>query len=333
MRIAIVRLSAMGDIVNSTFILDPIKAAYPHARIDWFCETIFAPLLADHPLIDTIHPLPLKRIKKHKSFLLLIHTIRTLRALPRYDLVMDLQGLVKSALVARCLGKVRWGFAKNSIREPMASYFYTHKAVISYAQNSLWRSAFLVNAALGTHITQQSITQKKPTLFYTPAPTIQPLLQSTKNILFVIGSSQAYKNYPKARIIETITLLNMHVILIWGSTQEYDDALAIHAACPNTTIAPKLEFNELKALVAAAHLVIGNDTGPTHLAWALNIPSITLFGATSPQKLMWETPMNSALASTTTKDPLRIDKSDRSIGEIAPQIIIDTAQRLLNVSH
>ena len=196
MKIIIVRLSAMGDIVNSAFILQFIKEAYPEAEIDWVCEEVFAPLLDHHPLIHKVHTVNLKKIKKDKSLFLLRKTIKKLKRLDPYDVVIDLQGLIKSAIISRYLGKKRFGFDKNSIREPLASLFYTHKINISYAKNSLWRTAHLVNKALDLDITADSIDQKDPILFHKQGSksNITSLLKG-KNILFVTGSSQAYKNY------------------------------------------------------------------------------------------------------------------------------------------
>ncbi len=328
MRIAIVRLSALGDIINSTFILSFIKSKHPDASIDWICEELFAPILDHNPYLNAIHTV---RLKKDRSIKGIYHTIKKLKALGPYDLVIDLQGLIKSALVSRFLGKKRFGFDKNSIREPLAAFFYTHKATIPYIENSLWRTAFLVNKALDTQITQADLTHLKPSLFYESNTLINPLLKEEKNIVFVVGSSQAYKNYPVEKIIETINLLKIHTILIWGSMQEHDDALRIHQACPNSSISQRLEFNNLIQLIDKVELTIGSDTGPTHIAFALAKKSITLFGATPASKMMWQTPKNIAIESQSHVDSSKLDKSDFSIAEIEPAQIVDEALRLLDV--
>ena len=323
----------MGDIINSAFILEYIKLQYPNATLDWFCEEAFAPILEDHPFLDTIHTINLKKIKKQKSFSLLISLVKKLKALVPYDIVIDLQGLVKSALISRILGKNRFGFDKKSIREPFASKFYNHRCSISYAENSIWRTATLINFALNMNISKKMITNKNITLAIGDRKeSIDPFVKKP-NIVFVIGSSQAYKNYPIEKINKTLELFPYRVLLIWGSIAEYKDAKQLAKSSKNAIVAPKLTLQELKQLISNCELVIGNDTGPTHLAWAFNRPSITLFGATPAQKMIWETPINIALESKSNVNPLKINKQDFSIAEIDPNLIYKTGEFLLNAQN
>ena len=328
MKIAIVRLSAMGDIVNSAYILPFIKEKHPEAIIDWFCEELFAPLLDNNPHLNAVHTISLKKDRSVKGIL---STIKKLKDLGPYDKVIDLQGLIKSALVAKYLGKHRYGFDKHSIREPFASKFYQHKTSISYAENSLWRTAFLINDVFDTTITKKDLSNLSPSLYYQPNNHIHNMFKNETNIIFVVGSSQAYKNYPVDKIIQTIKTLNVHTILIWGSQAEYQDALRINKACHNSTLGDRLSFNNLIQLVDKVDLTIGNDTGPTHIAWALGKKSITLFGATPASKMMWQTKHNIAIESPSIVDPLKLDKEDYTIAKIDPKEIATTAKRLLDV--
>lgn len=327
MKIAIVRLSAMGDIVNSAYILPFIKEKHPEAVIDWFCEEMFAPLLDNNPHLNAVHTVSLKRDRSIKG---LLATVRKLKSLGPYDKVIDLQGLIKSALVAKYLGKKRYGFDKHSIREPFASNFYQYKASISYAENSLWRTAFLINYVFDTAITKKDLSCLKPSLYYKENNHIQNMLKSDTNIIFVVGSSQAYKNYPIIKIIQTIKALNLHTILIWGSQAEYQDALQINKMCHNSTLGDRFSFNNLIQLVDKVDLTIGNDTGPTHIAWALGKKSITLFGATPASKMMWQTKRNIAIESDSIVNPLKLNKEDFSIAKIDPKEIVHVAKRLLD---
>lgn len=327
MRIAIVRLSAMGDIVNSAFILPFIKQKHPDAIIEWVCEETFAPILENNPYLNAIHTVSLK---KDRSVTGMLKTIKKLKNLGPYDKVIDLQGLVKSALVAKYLGKNRYGFDRHSIREPFASKFYHHKTAISYAENSLWRTAVLINSVFDTGITKKDLSELQPSLYYKKNNHINNMLKNKENILFVVGSSQAYKNYPVDKIIQTIKEINKHTILIWGTQAEYDAALRINKACHNSIISTRLPFNNLIQLIDTVDLTIGNDTGPTHIAWALGKKSITLFGATPASKMMWQTSRNIAIESPSKVDPLKLDKNDYSIAKIDPKEIAQVAKRLLN---
>jgi heptosyltransferase-1 len=91
-----------------------------------------------------------------------------------------------------------------------------------------------------------------------------------------------------------------------------------------------MNLNQLKAVVANAKLIIGGDTGPTHMAWALNIPSITIFGNTPEHRNTYITPINRVVKSDSKVNPLKLDKSDFSIKEIEPQTIVTLAKELLD---
>jgi len=122
-RIAIVRLSALGDIVNTAVVLQFIHKKFPHAKIEWITEEVFAPLLTNHPLISAVHTLNLKKLKREKSFSLLKKSFSALRSLGTFNLIIDIQGLLKSALVARLIGENVHGYDKDSAREGLASFF------------------------------------------------------------------------------------------------------------------------------------------------------------------------------------------------------------------
>ncbi len=331
MRIAIVRLSALGDIINSAFILQFIKKAYPDARIEWICEEAFAPIIKNHPDLDAVHTVAIKRAKKTKSLALLFQTISKLRSLGDFDKIIDLQGLLKSALVSRVIGKNIYGFDADSIRERIASKFYQHHVHIPYEENSIWRTLVLISEALNIEITKEMLESKLPALHYEEKDNITKQLISTsqKNIAFVIGASWASKTYPKENFIQLADRLDANIILIWGSEAEKNDAMTISEASSYIKIAPKLSLSQLVALIDSVDLIIGNDTGPTHIAWAMNKPSITLFGPTPADKMMWQNTKNIAIESDSHVDPLKLDRSDMSIKDIAPELICEKAQELL----
>jgi len=325
MRILIIRLSALGDIINSAPTLQFIKQAYPDAKIEWVCEEGFAPIIQDHPLLEKVHKVSIKRAKKTKSFSLLIENIKMLRSLGQYDYIIDLQGLLKSAIVARLVGKNISGFAKDSIRESIASYFYQYHTHIPYQENSIWRSCFLVSNTLDFEFNKEMLLNKRPALSATEQK------QDKRSIAFVIGASWPSKVYPKEQFVALAKAFEEYkVFLIWGSEQEKEDALYIQKNSSHATLAPKMTLPELTTFIASMSLCIGNDTGPTHIAWAMNIPSITLFGPTPASKMIFKTDINLALESPSKVDPLKLNRDDFSIKEISPEIIAQTASTLLN---
>ncbi len=331
MRIAIVRLSALGDIINSAFILQFIKKAYPDARIEWICEEAFAPIIANHPDLDAVHTVAIKRAKKTKSLSVLFQTISMLRSLGEFDRIIDLQGLLKSALVSRLIGKNIYGFAQDSIRESIASKFYQHHTHIPYEENSIWRTLVLTREALGIELTKEMLASKRPALYYADEDDItqELLIPDKKNVAFVIGASWPSKTYPKENFIELANSFDANIILIWGSAAEKSDASAIAHESSQAKIAPKLTLPQLVALIDSVDLVIGNDTGPTHIAWAMNKASITLFGPTPAKKMMWQDKHHIAIESDSEVDPLKLNRNDMSIKDISSEHIYEKAQELL----
>lgn len=324
-RVAIVRLSALGDIVNSAVVLQFIQEHYPDCKIEWITEEVFAPLLQTLNEIDSVHSVNLKKLKKERSFSLLRDTIKELRALGPYDIVIDMQGLIKSAIVSYLLGKNRHGFDRNSIRESLASLFYSSSSTIAYQESVVRRNAFVVGDALGFSITDKMLDNKEPIF---PITQTFSLRSDIKNIAIVIGASWESKIYPKERVAELCNALEEQCYIIWGSEQERHNAEWICEHSRFATLAPKLTLDALVSFVSSVDLLIGNDTGPTHIAWAQNIPSITLFGPTTA-RMMYETPLNAAIKSPSKVDILKIDKNDFSIKEITPKQIQQKAKELL----
>lgn len=321
MRIAIVRLSALGDIVNTAVVLQIIHNVYPDAVIDWFVEEAFAPILENHSLINEVIPIPLKRLKKTRSFALLKEIIRTLKSREHYDHIIDAQGLLKSALVALFLpGKVH-GFDSKSAREGVASWFYSSVSSIPYDISVIRRNVMVITQALQIPYTDALIEKKTPVFDCST-------LSHEPKIALVIGASWPSKCYPKERFALLCDLLPYPCHLIWGSVGEYDDALWIQASSKNAIVAPKMSLKELVDFISNCSLTVGNDTGPTHIAWSMNRRSITLFGPTN-ERMIYPTPINAYLKSPSHVDIFHINKNDFSISEISPDEILQKVQELL----
>ena len=321
--IAIIRLSALGDIVNSSIVLQFIKEAYPKIKIDWICEEAFSATLTSLKEIDTIHTVNIKALKKQKSFALLSKNISTLRKLPKYDVVIDMQGLLKSALVARIISKNVHGFDKNSIRESVATLFYKSSSHIKYEENIILRNIKLINDALNLNITKTMIENKKPAFKVESSSTCKE-----KNVAIVIGASWESKIYPLDKHIELIKALDVQCSIIWGSEKEKESAEYIVKSCTNATLAPKMNLTQLIEFISKMSLVVGNDTGPTHMAWVQNVASITLFGPTNT-RMIFQTKKNIAIESKSEVNILKINKNDFSIQEIDVNDVIIQAKKLL----
>ena len=327
MKVAIVKLSAMGDIIHAMVALQYLKQAHPSLQIDWIVEQGFVQVLENNPHIDNILTVNLKSIKKDK--MALFSEIKKIKAYAEnnYDLVIDAQGLIKSAITAKLLGKNVAGFSKESIREGVASYFYHQKVAIAYEANAIERNIKVLAEPLNVTINKEDILNKKPFLYFNKED--ENIIDLKDYILFIVGASVINKVYPKEHFLEIAKLLNKNILVIWANETEKEVADYLDEL-DNVTVAPKMNLNQLKAVIAHAKLVIGGDTGPTHMAWALNIPSISIFGNTPEHRNTYITPINQVVKSDSEVNPLKLDKSDFSIKDIKPQTIVTLAKELLH---
>ena len=320
----------MGDIIHAMVALQFVKKAIPLIEIDWIVEESLADILKHNPHIHKILPLNLKALKKDKTqFISEIKKIKTY-ASHKYDIVIDAQGLIKSAVVSKMLGS-SMGFDKNSTREGIASLLYDKSFNIPYEENVIYRNLKLICNSLDIPYDKNFLLAKDPFLFFTDTDRQKidiSLSRDKKNIVYILGSSWSSKVYPKEKFIELIDLIEESAIVVWGSEEEHSSAKYI-AEHSSATIMPKLTLGELKALISRADLVIGGDSGPTHMAWALNRASITLFGPTPGWRNTISTKQNRVICSDSKVDPLKLNRDDYSIQNIKPSHIAEVAIDLI----
>jgi heptosyltransferase I len=330
MRIAIVKLSALGDIVHAMVVLQFIKKFNNEILIDWFVEESYKELLEFNPDVNKVHKVKIQNAKKQKSLALLIREFQKVRTLESYDLVIDMQGLIKSAIIARLIPSlITLGFDKFSIRERFASFFYNKKFNCAYDKNIIERNIELIEFALGIRIDKEKVKNKDSILFSKKNQFDINLSQNQKNILLIPGSSHKSKCYPASKLGKLSTLIEANFIVIWGNSEEQLLAKTIKKISPSVTICSKLSLDSLIFLISKVDLVIGPDTGPTHFAWALNIPSITLFGPTPGYRNAYATNINKVIESESVVDALNINKNDNSIKNISVKKINETVTELL----
>ncbi len=333
MKIAIVKLSALGDIIHAMVALQFIKKKYPDCQIDWVVEEGFKGILTNNPDINTIHTVNIKKAKKNKSLKLLLQELKKLRKLPKYDVVIDTQGLIKSAIVSRVIPSDKtFGFDKNSLRESFAAKFYTDTCSIDYSENIIKRNTFVISSALDFAISHTSILGKKLFL-YSNSKSVSISTEGHKpNVAFVPGASFKSKIYPVEKYIKLANELDANIIILWGNSDEKLMADKIQSGSKNVGISNQLTLDELKSVITQMDLVIGGDTGPTHMAWALNVPSITLFGSTPGYRNTYTTNINYIIESSSKVDPTKINKSDFSIRDIEVEKVAFKARELLQLA-
>ena len=336
MKIAIVRLSALGDIVHSMVVLQFIKKHYPDSVVDWIVEKRFKGVLESNPHINQIHQISIKSTSKSKSLVLFWKELRKIRKLSKYDLVIDMQGLIKSALVARFIpSEITFGFDKNSSRENLAAFYYNQTYMIDYAENVVERNLGLVSYALKFPFKQEDITSKESFLFSSQKHTFKDISTTKKNIILIPGASYLAKSYPMEKFVDLTKKIDANFIIVWGDENERAIANEIkhQSANINVNVLEALSFDALISLINQVDLVIGPDTGPTHMAWALNIPSITLFGPTPGLRNTCITKINKVIESDSVVNPRKIDKNDYSIKNISVNHVVKISEFLLHINQ
>ena len=333
MKIAIVKLSAIGDIIHTMILLQFIKKEYPESIIDWFVDESLQGVLENNPHINQIQTIRLREGKEKKSILLFFKEVMKLRQLKKYDLVIDIQNLIKSAIVARVIPSDQTiGLDRYSSRESLASIFYSQKYVIDHSLNIINRNTSIINKALNINITNDDIDRKKPFLFFENYAWDEYISKHKPNILLVPGASFESKMYPLGEYAKISNKINGNFIILWGSPSERLIAEKIKLLSKEVIIVNKLSLDKLKALISNVDLVIGSDTGPVHMAWALNKASITLFGSTPGYRNSYITNINRVIESNSKVNPYKIDKNDYSIKEIQVSDIVKISHTLLNLN-
>lgn len=332
MKIAIVRLSALGDIIVSAVFLALIKERFTNAQIEWFVDERFGAILEHSPYIDKLHPIALKSTLTTFNPLKIFKLFKSLRAY-EYDIIIDMQGLIKSALITQMLkAPKKVGFDYASAREGLSAFFYSQKVSIAYNEPILKRNFTLLSHALNLPKKEisESLSSRAKVFSYQPSLKIDALNlnQNKPKILFVLETSKVNKTYPIERFKElALALENFQICLLWHASE--DKATALYGALKNqldVLLLPKLTLNEIKALLFKMDLIIGGDTGITHLAWALQKPSITLYGNTPMERFKLESPINVSLTGNSNAN---YHKKDFSIQSIDPKKIKECVLNIL----
>ncbi len=332
MRIALVRLSSLGDIILSMAVLQVIRRAIPESRITWITDQRFSGLLEHHPDLEQVVAVDLKSLKRHPDWSGLVEQWKRLGSVGPFEMVIDLHGMIKSAVVGALARGRQFGFGRSSRKELLAGIWYKKSFDVPYELPAMQRYLALVSKALDLPTMTLQDFLPEPYIFWTEEDyaTIAPYCSDQqKNILIIPGTSAVNKNYPARRFAEVAELLETPVMVCHGSKAEYDAANEMAAFSRYVTVLPKLTIGQLKALAGSMDLVIGGDSGPTHLALATGVPSITLFGATPV--CFRPGVRNRVIKTDTTPNILKPDMTDCSVSGIPAKQIAGLAVELLEL--
>ena len=299
-----------------------IRKHIANAHISWFCDARFEQIARLLAGVDEVVALPLKDKKFLKSF----EILRQKQG--QFDIIIDLQGLLKSALVSRSLGKNIFGFDRFSAKEGLASIFYTHKYSCNYDKNIILRNLELCAFALNFSFDEKEILTKKPCFLKNSRIPNENSRIPSKKILIAPFASESSKCYAHFASVIKGAKEFAQCFLVAGSEPEREKATKL-ASSGATLLAP-LDLAQILEFMDTCDLIIGNDSGITHLAWAQNYATITLFGNRSGARNAFATPKNLIIQATPKHeiDAFHIDKSDFCINDIDPAQIIAKAKGL-----
>lgn len=288
-RILIIRFSAIGDVVRTLPALHALRDAFPHAQIDWAIEKKALDIVAGHPALDQVHVFErpeglLNGIREFRQF------CRTLRD-NRYDVTIDFHGIFKSGWASRATrAKDRYAFAPPRAKE-YSQVFANHRVRLSSPLlNRVEENLALCEAAGAPGSSVDVMIAIPEEVEDTIDGYVQSEFQSAKRIVAVHAPvDRPEKQWPLSRYAELVDMLQsdgrFEVVLTWGPGQREDVEAICLKSRRNPHIAPETpSLKHYACLMRHCALFVGGDTGPMHIASAMDVPVVAIFGGTSPEK-------------------------------------------------
>jgi heptosyltransferase I len=278
MKVLIIKTSSMGDIIHTLPALSDAGTALEDIQFDWVVEKNFAQIVPWHPLVNKVIECELRRWRKAPwRCLKQWRAFKTNLLATQYDLVIDAQGLLKSAFITRLLASPKAGFSFKSCTESLASLAYDRKYFVPHGLHAIDKIRSLFALALDYKLDKRELDYG---LAHTPCNT-----KAQPYIVFAHTTTWSSKRWPLEywqQLVTLVTQAGWQVKLPWGNTQEKNLAQAIAANNSKVQVLDKTSLIQIKDILSQASAIVGVDTGLTHLAAALSIPTISLYGSTDP---------------------------------------------------
>ena len=282
MRILIVRLSALGDLVHTLPVAAALRTAFPDARVDWLVDDRFQAFVELVPVVEVSIGWPRQRLRK------LAGVIGQLRR-TRYDVALDVQGLLKSATAARLSGARRViGFERTHLREPSAGAFYTEAVPVHDVPHVIEK-----NLLLAAHVGGRTTDPEFPI----SVPASEAVAETRRQLglghdaRFVVlnpGTAWDSKCWDAARFGAVASRLrevyDLRSVVTWGPRDEARALTAVEASEGAAILAPPTGIGDLSAYARVAAVVVSGDTGPLHLAAAVGAPVVGIYGPSDPRR-------------------------------------------------
>jgi len=288
MRILIIKISSMGDLIHTLPALSDATQINHAIQFDWVADRSFADIPKWHPavnqVITTAHRYWKANVFSKKTWDEFIAFKRQLQ-LSKYDLVIDAQSSLKSALITHMAKGLRCGLDRQTVREFGAHWFYQRQYHVSRDQHPINHLRQLFATVLG-----YSCPETPPTFSINLDQQSTLLLPSfpKKSLLFIYNTSRKIKEWPQTHwkiLINLVQEAGYTVLLPWGNTLEKKYAQQIADQQPHVIVLPKLSLTQLALILKKVQGTVGGDTGLSHLAAAVGTPSVTLYGPTDGYRI------------------------------------------------
>ena len=278
MKVLLVKTSSLGDIVHAFPAVTDAARTIPGIRFEWLVEEAFVDAPSWHPAVDGVIPVALRRwrIKPGTALREWPAFKRRVRAI-EYDIVLDAQGLMKSAALGLLARGLRCGPDHRSAREPVAAWAYRRRIAVPRERHAIDRLRALFAGALGY-----------------PTPTtepdygiVPPRSAAADYVLLLPATSWSSKRWPDAHWAELAHLADRHGLEVrtpWRDDAQKAQAARLIERCPKGRSVATPRLNDLAAVIGGARAVAAADTGAAHMAAAFGVPAVTIYGATSPSR-------------------------------------------------
>lgn len=275
-RILFVKTSSLGDVVQHCPAVSDAARKLSGASIDWVVEEPFAGIASMHAAVRRVIPVAMRRWRRSlwsPSVWSEIGRFRRTLSEERYDLVIDTQGLLKSALICAFAPGTKHGLDRSSAREPLAAGFYDVTHAVPRGIHAVERNRVLTASALGYSL--------EGPLEYGLRPSGESPIRHPYAV-FLTMTSRDDKLWPQPRWVELGRALKTPVVLPWGTDAEKARAEAIAAGIGNATVPSRMSLRDLAKVLGKANSVVGLDTGLTHLAAALGARTVGIYCGSDP---------------------------------------------------
>lgn len=277
--ILFIKTSSLGDVIHHMPAVTEARKARPADRLVWLVEEAFVPLARLHPAVDDVIAVAWRRWRKSlyapATWREMSAALRLIGA-SRYDEVIDVQGLLRTAIMSRFAKGKRHGYDSRSIKEPLASLFYDVRHIVSRSLHAVERNRILTGKALGYK------PQGAPYFGLDRARLTSP---GNRYAVLLHATAQAQKRWPEANWMalgKTLGRNGLEVVLPWGTQDERLRSERIASAVPGARVPERQPLDSVARLVAGAQFVVGVDTGLLHLAAALGVPLVAIFAGSEP---------------------------------------------------